>query len=88
MKNCYFAATVEQLVNGTPKYYDYVIKVKTGANILSVLETHGAGATATEKTHKLINADYCETKKQAADLVTFWRRCHAENGTALFDNII
>ena len=42
MKNCYFAATVEQLENG-------------------------------------------ETKKQAAELVTYWRQCHKVNGTALFN---
>lgn len=44
-----------------------------------------AGATATETRGKLLHVNYCETKKQAAELVTFWRQCHKENGTALFN---
>jgi len=70
-KRYYIAATIEE----NKKYYDYVIVGNYSDNLKSLLNISG-----------LIHATLCRTKKQAAELVEFWRDCHKKNGTYLFDD--
>ena len=87
MKYFYLAVTIEQDRNeniftertnpeNNPGYYAYVLKCSESDNIKSVLERIGG----------LLHANITPTKKQAAEIVTYWNACYKANGTYLFDN--
>ena len=87
MKKFYIAVTVKQDRNERtfterttaecdPGYYSYVIRCRNTDNLCSVLDRIGG----------LIQANICETKKRAAELVSLWNDIYKKNGTYLFDN--
>ena len=51
------------------KSYAYVIPVKEGENLVSVIMREC-----------LFNANICTTKKQAIDIVNFWNYCFKQDG--------
>ena len=68
-KRIYFAVTVEE----DGKLYSYVLPVSTSDNVLCKLTIKG-----------LKWANVCETKKRAAEIVTFWNDCARANGNYMF----
>lgn len=70
MKAFYLAATISE--NG--KFYPFIKRVLPCENLKSILEGF--------KGLEFINI--CESKKDAAALVEFWRDCYKKNGTYLF----
>lgn len=87
MKNFYIAITVKQDRNERtfteqttpecdPGYYAYAVKCSEADNICSVLGRIGG----------LLHANICQTKKQAAEIVTAWNTAYKANGTYLFDS--
>lgn len=71
MKYFYIAVTVEE--NG--KYYSFAVKVSESDNLPSKLAIKG-----------LLQANLCQTKKQAREVVNFWNIIHRENGCFMFDS--
>lgn len=70
MKRIFLAVLTEE--NG--KYYAFVLAIRTGENIKPFINRY--------------NADIfhlCESRKQAAKIVTSWNALHKVNGTYLFD---
>lgn len=65
MKNFYYAVDT---INETGKYYPVVISVKEYANLLVHIP----------KTAKVFKP--CKTRKEALDLVKYWRLNHQVNG--------
>lgn len=71
VKNFYFAVSVSE--NG--KNYAYIIKATENDNILSKLNVKN-----------IVVANICETKKRAAEVVSFWNISYKINGTHMFDS--
>lgn len=71
MKKYWIAAQFEE--NG--KMYACAIPVTESDNLLSKL-----------KIKNIISANICPTKKAAADLVLYWRKCYQENGNYMFSD--
>lgn len=65
MKNFYYAVDAQK--DGI--YYPYVVTVKENTNLLSYINY---------ATFEVVQP--CHTKKEAASLVSHWRKCHQENG--------
>lgn len=72
MKYTYIAVQIEE--NG--KYYAYAVKASEDDNLLAKLHIKGIAA-----------ANLCATKKQAAELVSFWNAAHKANGRYLFAEV-
>ena len=72
MKNFYLAVTV----HNEQGYYSYIAKVSTNDNALSKL-----------KIKDIINANICESKKIANEIVTAWNNAYKENDTYMFRTI-
>lgn len=69
-KKIYIAVQIEE--NG--KYYAYAVPVAMCENLVEKLNIKG-----------LITANICDSRKDAAEIVTHWNACHKANGKYLFD---
>ena len=70
-ENVWAAVTVQEY----GRYYSYVTPISAADNALSKLAITG-----------IVSANIYRTKKQAAEVVTFWNECYRKNGTYLFDS--
>ena len=70
MKYYYIAVTTTE----KGKNYSHVLKLSEYDNILARLKLPG-----------IVSANICKSKKEAADLVTYWNNFYRANGTYLFD---
>ena len=86
MKRFYMAVTVKQDRNENifegkkggpnPGYYSYIIPVTEDQNIKSVLDAVGG----------LVSANFCSTRKRAAEVVNIWNEGYKTEGLYLFDS--
>lgn len=66
MKNFYYVIVCKK----DEKYLPYCISIGAGANLLPHINS-----AITEIIHP------CATRKEALELVTYWRECYRKNGT-------
>lgn len=69
MKYYWIAAQIKE--NG--KNYAYALRVSTSDNLVSKLSRES-----------IVAANICESKKQAAEIVTAWNEGYKENGSYMF----
>ena len=68
----YFWLAVQIQENG--KFYACIMRVGESDNLVSKLSLKG-----------FTTANICKSKKQAAEIVTFWNEAHKANGRYMFD---